>query len=188
MVTFTFRPLFSGLQRTPDRPAPQAFNIIRDPKQTLALPAFFENIRRRRFELEVERPALLKTLGQVRGFQKRTFKVTPFQKARARLIKRVGAFRARRIIMGSQSIDGARVPAQRGGAVAAGLRFSIDPFTGQRVLIGFGPRASPKTRSFFGDPSVNLRRVTQGGLLATTVNDLIKDLQARIRIIDTKSV
>jgi len=188
LLDFVFRPLFSGLAKTPDRPPPLARNIIQDPKQTLALPAFLENLRQRKFELEVERPFLLQQLGRVRGFQKSVFKITPFQKARARLIKRVGPFRAKRIIRGSQSIDGARVPAQRGGAVAAGLRFSIDPFTGQRVLIGFGKRASPKTRSFFGDPSANLRRVTQGNLLAGQINDLIKIFQARISIIDTKSV
>jgi len=187
MVTFTFRPLFSGLQRTPDRPAPQAFNIIQDPKQTLALPAFFENIRRRRFELEVERPFLLQQLGRVRGFQKSVFKQTGLQKATARLVKRIGARRAKSLIRRSSSIDGFRTMG-RPTAVAAGLRFSIDPFTGQRVLIGFGKRASPKTRSFFGDPSANLRRVTQGNLLAGQINDLIKSFQARISIIDTKSV
>jgi len=187
MVSFTFRPLFSGLQRTPDRPAPLARNIIQDPKQTLALPAFLENLRRRRFELEVERPTLLQTLREVRGFQKSTFKQTGLQKATARLVKRIGARAAKSLIRRSSSIDGFRTMG-RPTAVAAGLRFSIDPFTGQRVLIGFGKRASGKTRAFFGDTSFALRRVTQGNILATTVNDLIQDLQNRIRIIDTKSV
>jgi len=164
VIDFFFRPLFSGLERTPDRPAPRAFNIIQDPKQTLALPAFFENIRRRRFELEVERPNLLKTLGIVQGFFSRTFK-TPKRIPKSQLSR-----------------------AARFQPLAKGTRFSIDPFTGKRVLIGFGPRASPKTRSFFGDPSANLLRVQQGNLFRSSLNDLIGNLQNRIRIIDTKSV
>jgi len=162
-IDFFFRPLFSGLERTPDRPAPQAFNIIQDPKQTLALPAFFERIR----QSTVVKPFLQSQIRVFEGFKKRTFKAPKF-------------------IPKSQLSRAARFQ-----PLPKGSRFSINPFTGMRIALPVGPRGSGVTERFFGGKAQlqsNLQLVTQGNLFLKSINDSIKALQNRIRIIDTNSV
>jgi len=160
-IDFFFRPLFSGLERTPDRPAPQAFNIIQDPKQTLALPAFFERIR----QSTVVKPMLQSQIKVFELFKKRTFNTNPRKPPTSR--------------------------AARFQPLPKGSRFAINPFTGQRIALPVGRRGSSVTESFFGGKALlasNLNLVTQGNLFLKSINASIKALQDRIRIIDTNSV
>jgi len=138
-------------------------------------------------------PALENLLSQATQLFTQTFRQTPFQTQREKLISRVGAFRAKQIIRGSSTINGIRVPPQRGPNVlglfgATGVQTGIDPFTGTRILTGFGPRASFKTRSFFGDPSSNLMRITEGNIIKGQLSDFIKNIQGQLNILQTNSV
>jgi len=167
VIDFFFRPLFSGLERTPDRPAPLARNIIQDRLQTLALPAFLERIR----QSTVVKPFLQSKIREIQGFQRRTFKKPP-----KRACGGVGQFSCGKFNF---------TPLPKGS------RFGINPFTAMRIALPVGPRGSSVTESFFGGKAqlqANLNLVTRGTLFAQSINDLIKDLQARIRIIDTNSV
>jgi len=78
-----------------------------------------------------------------------------------------------------------------------GVRTQIDPFTGRKVIIPFGERASGKTRSFFsptgpggifGDPGENLRRVAQGNIIKLQLDDFINNLKDQLKILRTPDI
>jgi len=76
---------------------------------------------------------------------------------------------------------------------AKGVRTSIDPFSGRKVIIPFGGRASPKTRAFFtsgqgsifGDPAANIRRVTAGNIAKIQLSDFIVNIKQQIGILES---
>lgn len=172
LIDFFFRPLFSGLERTPDRPAPLARNIIQDPKQTLALPAFLERLR----QTNVVKPFLQTQIKEAQGFLKRTFFQNP----------NIGetAFQRR------QRIN--RIPRNiRFQPLPKGSTFGINPFTGLRIPLPVGPRGSSVTEAFFGGKrqlQFNQNLISQGLFIQNSVQKFISDIQARIKIIDTNSV
>ncbi len=124
----------------------------------------------------------------VQGFIKRTFKAPNLPPSPIEIIMRGGQRIARQTLARKRGQVGCRGPNCLGALGATGVRTAFDPFTGQRLLIGFGPRASPKTRTFFGDPSANLFKVTQGQALFTEANTILAQLKSQLNILQTKSV
>jgi len=144
---------------------PQAFNIIQDPAQTKALPQFFENIKQKKFEQEVEIPALQKLLSDAQSLFKNTFK--PF------------------IPISNPT------RAQRFQLFPRGFRQTIDPFTGLKIALPVGPRGNVKTIAFAGGQAqldFNLRKVTEGNILKGNLSDFIADLTNQLKIKQTNTV
>jgi len=144
---------------------PQAFNIIQDPAQTLALPGFFADIEQKKFEQEVEIPFLQKLLSDAQSLFKNTFNTNPTPPCRTRACK-------------FQTFP-------------RGSRFTIDPFSGQRIALPVGARGGSKTEAFFGGAEqlqFNLAKVTQGRILSTSLSDLIADITNQLKIKQTISV
>jgi len=146
-------------------PVPQAFNIIQDPKQTLALPAFFERIR----QTEVVKPFLLNQIAEANQFLKQTFKAPILPKG---------------LVTGGKQLK-CRGPNCLGIFQAAGTVTSFDPFTGQRIAIAGSPQFQQITGTNF---AFNQARISQGSFIQFSVQSFINDLRARISIIDTNSV
>jgi len=151
---------------------PQAFNIIQDRLQTLALPAFFERIR----QTEVVKPFLLTQIKEAQSFLKRSFKAPPVR-------TKVG---------GQIFLDGRPISrAEQFQPLPKGSSFGTNPFTGLRIPLPVGPRGSAVTEAFFGGKAqlqFNQNLVNQGLFISNSVQKFISDLQARIKIIDTNSV
>jgi len=69
-----------------------------------------------------------------------------------------------------------------------GSRFSVNPFTGTRLSIPAGPRASQKTIDFLGGAaqlSENLRFINAGNLFKSQIQDFISNFQGRLNILTT---
>jgi len=158
---------------SPDSQAPQAFTIIQDPAQTKALPEFLENLRIRQEQI-ASIPFLENLLSNVQQFFRQNFPPT-------------------QVIRDPVTGGKCRGPNCLGVLGASGVRLSIDPFTGRRVIIPFGERASPKTRSFFssgqgsifGDPGQNLLRITQGNIIKGQFTDFIDNIKDQLKIFRT---
>jgi len=173
--SFKFKPLFSGVMFKPDpffQRGPQAFNIIEDRLQTLALPDFFERIR----QSQVVRPKLVKQVAQAKGFLKRTFFQDP----------RIGLSFFERQKLKRRIPRNVRFQLRPKGSI-----FGVNPFTGKLIPTGIGRRGSQKTISFLGGAAnlaANRSLITRGGELKSIVQGFIDILQARITIIDANSV
>jgi len=67
-----------------------------------------------------------------------------------------------------------------------GSRFGINPFTGTRIALPVGPRASQKTINFLGGAaqlSENLRFITAGGLFKSQIQNFISGFQGQLGIL-----
>jgi len=78
-----------------------------------------------------------------------------------------------------------RGPNCLGSQGAAGVRAAFDPFTGQRTVIGFSARGSPKTQNFFGDISGNLSRITAGNQIKLDLTNFIAGIKQQIGILES---
>jgi len=81
-----------------------------------------------------------------------------------------------------------RGPNCLGSFQSRGLRTSFDPFTGQRVLVGFSDRASTFLKKINPQVPFNVAKITAGGDLLKQAQGIVKDLQGQLNILQTKSV
>jgi len=121
------------------------------------------------------------TIGKVpRGF------VSPVEIRKGRVVQTA---RRRRGLFG-KSVGGRPRRGQNvlGAFGAAGVRTFINPFTGARQLAGFGPRASGKTRAFFGTPTDPQQIFAAFFARKEKAENIIQIAEQQLRILETKSV
>jgi len=71
---------------------------------------------------------------------------------------------------------------------ARGTVSGFDPFTGQRVALGGSTQFQNITGLNLSQFGLNQQRITQGGVLLSEAQGIIKDLQGQLSILETKSV
>jgi len=145
---------------------PQAFNIIQDPKQTLALPQFFKDVKFTQEKI-ASLPSLEKLFSEASNIFRNTFKAP----------RKISKFQARREGIGSFA--------------AKGTISTIDPFTGLRTAIGQTFRGTSRGAAVFGGVgqlAINRQRVIQGNILKSMFSDFLAGLRGEINIIKTISV
>jgi len=81
-----------------------------------------------------------------------------------------------------------RGPNCLGSFQAKGVRTSFDPFTGQRLIVGFTPRAATFLKKINPQAPFNVARITQGNIIKSDLMKIITNLTTQINILESKSV
>jgi len=149
-----------------------AFIFLRSSNNSTIVPSTNEIPIQQNPQIQILKDAI----AGVQGFVKQTFKAPPVKTK----------------VRGMFFLNG--VPQSRASrfqSLPKGSRFAVNPFTGTRIALPVGPRGSSVTERFFGGAGQLARNqtlVTQGQALFTQTQDIIKDLQGQLNILQTKSV
>jgi len=160
-----FTNLFSGPKVSSSGPVPQAFTIIQDPLQTLALPEFLKS-QQERISLIQDVEFLQNENIVAQQFISKTFR-TPTKRNDC---GGTGQFSCGKINFTT---------------FAKGSQFSLDPFTGTRILTGLTQRAN-LSKFNLGQINSNFARVQFGNNLLGTIQAFISGNRTKIGLFSTR--
>jgi len=165
--------LFSGIgfnqpSRLDPSSVPQAFTIISDPLQALALPKFFQ-AQRERISLIQDVEFLQSENTQAQEFISKTFRTPSTPRSRGEC-GGTGQFSCGKFNFTT---------------FAKGSQFSLDPFTGSRILTGLTQRAN-LSKFNLGQIQANFQRVSFGNNLLSTIQAFISENRTKIGLFSAR--
>jgi len=152
------------IPRGPDT-TPQAFTVIQDPLQSLALPKFFES-QQERASLIQDVEFLQTENKQAIDFISKTFR-TPAPRNDCGNVGQLSCAR------------------KNFTTFAKGSQFSLDPFTGSRILTGLTQRAN-LSKFNLGQVQANFQRVQFGNSLLGSIQAFISENRTKIGLFSAR--